>query len=508
MDTTCLLDLEPLLSDPIVLVESEPVRSDKSETWHPTQVYCDKISARFPEADERLILQLGNANYNRYLRCQEMRNRVQSAEVSSTDVVKDNHDGGSSKFHDSGIGTSILKPYADTVMSYGDNDIRKVRLPPLPAQAKDGIAFACVCCGNLVSFRNNRAWKQHIYADLQPWVCLEAECPKARDTFHTRQDWISHLALDHGLESEWVTTKCPLCRQDTGSGRESVTIHLSSHLEEISLGALPVECNFDEETIASEWESLSTFSESQKPKFGPVVSHVPNNLSAPAAEQAAAMNSRLEEPEPASLGEGKLSESWKRTTLDRVDFGKISEMLQQGQPLGVQRRLAHEVMSIKNRLKFQVRKFRHAVKVSSNSNPSVTPEADITSPYSHTPRELHSLETQASSGEDGSLHYSPHENPDKACNETPALTTEELLVSNENGMERTSYGRYETIQSGADEGDHNELKYCYCNRVSFGKMLGCDGKDCKREWFHLECVGLESAPSIHGKLSDYANLFQ
>lgn len=39
-----------------------------------------------------------------------------------------------------------------------------------------------------------------------------------------------------------------------------------------------------------------------------------------------------------------------------------------------------------------------------------------------------------------------------------------------------------------------EEVYCYCERGSFGDMVGCDGADCKREWFHLPCVGLTTVP--------------
>ncbi|KAI0253929.1 hypothetical protein BJV78DRAFT_140292 [Lactifluus subvellereus] len=42
--------------------------------------------------------------------------------------------------------------------------------------------------------------------------------------------------------------------------------------------------------------------------------------------------------------------------------------------------------------------------------------------------------------------------------------------------------------------DPNEPKYCYCNRVSFGNMVACDYPHCKREWFHLDCVGLTEEP--------------
>ena len=68
-----------------------------------------------------------------------------------------------------------------------------------------------------------------------------------------------------------------------------------------------------------------------------------------------------------------------------------------------------------------------------------------------------------------------------------------------------------------DEGniiDPDEPRYCLCNRVSFGTMIGCENVDvstpstrvigigrnvlryekCEKEWFHLECVGLTEIP--------------
>ncbi|KAK9383691.1 uncharacterized protein V2V93DRAFT_362493 [Kockiozyma suomiensis] len=40
----------------------------------------------------------------------------------------------------------------------------------------------------------------------------------------------------------------------------------------------------------------------------------------------------------------------------------------------------------------------------------------------------------------------------------------------------------------------SEPVYCYCQQVSYGEMVACDGPDCKREWFHLPCVGLSAPP--------------
>ena len=51
----------------------------------------------------------------------------------------------------------------------------------------------------------------------------------------------------------------------------------------------------------------------------------------------------------------------------------------------------------------------------------------------------------------------------------------------------------------ADEAD--EAKYCYCNQVSYGKMVACDGPNCQKEWFHLPCVNLTHMPGPRGKLS-------
>ncbi|KAM0789715.1 hypothetical protein ACM66B_006573 [Microbotryomycetes sp. NB124-2] len=46
----------------------------------------------------------------------------------------------------------------------------------------------------------------------------------------------------------------------------------------------------------------------------------------------------------------------------------------------------------------------------------------------------------------------------------------------------------------AEDDDADKTIYCFCQRVSFGEMIGCDGADCEREWFHLSCVGLQTIP--------------
>ena len=49
-----------------------------------------------------------------------------------------------------------------------------------------------------------------------------------------------------------------------------------------------------------------------------------------------------------------------------------------------------------------------------------------------------------------------------------------------------------------DDGDgsvgDDGTRYCFCNEVSYGQMVGCDNDDCPRQWFHWDCVGLSKAP--------------
>lgn len=47
---------------------------------------------------------------------------------------------------------------------------------------------------------------------------------------------------------------------------------------------------------------------------------------------------------------------------------------------------------------------------------------------------------------------------------------------------------------GGPLGLGQEPTYCYCDQVSFGEMVGCDGDTCKREWFHLPCIGFKNPP--------------
>jgi len=42
--------------------------------------------------------------------------------------------------------------------------------------------------------------------------------------------------------------------------------------------------------------------------------------------------------------------------------------------------------------------------------------------------------------------------------------------------------------------DPDEPRYCLCDQVSYGEMIGCDNDLCPIEWFHFGCMGLSAKP--------------
>lgn len=184
------------------------------------------------------------------------------ADENAAELLQLLRDADSSKFNDSGLGPSLRSSasYAETIMSYHGGQGGSIRIPTLPKTAKEGLPFHCRACGKMIIARTNSIRKQHLYRDLQPWQCLDTSCTFG-NTFSTREDWVSHLSLDHGFAPKWPAMQCPLCLCDIGQGKSSILKHLGGHLEEISLVALPTDTEFDE---ISEAETDYNESDSEK----------------------------------------------------------------------------------------------------------------------------------------------------------------------------------------------------------------------------------------------------
>ncbi|KAH0491698.1 hypothetical protein TgHK011_003113 [Trichoderma gracile] len=259
-DTLVLSNLDSLLKYPIFDTQHEDAADGVViSTWTPEKLFSDRIEHRFPSAATPLASRLGRANYERFLRCQATRDAQEIAEALFVTNREEQAGTGTiiadSKFHDSGVGTSLgtsivlTAPYAETTMSY-NHDGQSVRIPPLSKEAKSGLPFSCIACGHNIIVTNNSGWKRHIYLDLQPYMCLDMSCPYSSTAFESRERWVAHLALDHEMEPRWESTQCALCKEQTGSGKMAF-LQESGNLDRPSNDILRLAAaQGDEETVA------------------------------------------------------------------------------------------------------------------------------------------------------------------------------------------------------------------------------------------------------------------
>ncbi|KAI1339012.1 hypothetical protein F5Y15DRAFT_424133 [Xylariaceae sp. FL0016] len=175
-DTLCLMELDSLLKSPVLDTTDEEEKAAVPEgmrNWSPYHTYCERVESRFPLASNTLIKRIGKASYERYVRCQEERDkRTATGDPESVLLLlAQAQTVVGSTFHDSAIGSSVpsTSAYAETIMSYrGDNESHHMRVPPIPPEGKTGKPFICVACANSVIISNNSVWKQHLYSDLSP----------------------------------------------------------------------------------------------------------------------------------------------------------------------------------------------------------------------------------------------------------------------------------------------------------------------------------------------------
>lgn len=165
VDTCVLSSLDPLIKYPVFDLQKEDAAEDNiHSTWSPQKFYVDKITNDFPLINRSLASRLGNTNFERYLRCQTNRDAIENEEGASSTRQEAPELAGTvitgSKFHDSGVGTSIGPTiiHPETIISHSRKD-QSVRIPPLPKGAKDGMPFSCIACNGTVVITNNSDWK-------------------------------------------------------------------------------------------------------------------------------------------------------------------------------------------------------------------------------------------------------------------------------------------------------------------------------------------------------------
>lgn len=136
---------------------------------------------------------------------------------------------------------SSLTGVSQTSFATSTSSPDKLRIPKLPKKASDG-PFECQFCYMIISAPNSRAWKRHVHADLQPYICLWKDCSTPHQQFQRRSHWLNHV-----LEYHWRSWHCSLGCSHEFSEREGIRSHiLAAHSGVSSSTSLDTLCSLGE----------------------------------------------------------------------------------------------------------------------------------------------------------------------------------------------------------------------------------------------------------------------
>ncbi|ETS79430.1 hypothetical protein PFICI_09283 [Pestalotiopsis fici W106-1] len=100
--------------------------------------------------------------------------------------------------------------------------INTLDIPVPPPQSEDG-TLECPYCFTVIFISTPQTWREHIYSDLRPYICLEESCRSAGQHYLTQNQWMEHV-----LQHHWRNWRCVFCPSATSF--ES-SLDLRRHLE-------------------------------------------------------------------------------------------------------------------------------------------------------------------------------------------------------------------------------------------------------------------------------------
>jgi hypothetical protein len=221
---SCLMRLSLAIRNPAP--HDQFKESSQIEVAHFEPFDVDHVRDKFPKAAEYLILRLGKAISRRrqYLRYREDHRRKLDQGLAPQPVSQEptaprqvtNTVIAPSEKIDSTVASSIplafkhstpastldeLDDYEDTLSqtSYASSnqDLTRLRPPPLPEEDQDGEPFECPLCFRFTSVRQVPAWHKHVYRDLQPYICTFEDCEIPDRTYESRHKWFQHELQAH-----------------------------------------------------------------------------------------------------------------------------------------------------------------------------------------------------------------------------------------------------------------------------------------------------------------------
>ncbi|KAL2784809.1 hypothetical protein BJX66DRAFT_347986 [Aspergillus keveii] len=109
---------------------------------------------------------------------------------------------------------------------------------PVPKSFVTDEPFECPYRYFIIAVSDRKAWARHVFQDISPYICPFDHCPSANRLYWRQGDWYSHIHCEHpDLFETGGAITCPLCKDQLPYDR--LKRHLSRHLEELALFAVP-----------------------------------------------------------------------------------------------------------------------------------------------------------------------------------------------------------------------------------------------------------------------------
>jgi hypothetical protein len=320
----CLVELIPTLTD---LLDDEDDDPDTEATDVALlDQYVQQGMRMFPKAHESLIKRLVESNWRGRQNLRRLRRKSTTYEppprVEGVDCGAPHEEPPKQRQHgtrlptqfrrgrseyfpltgprsDGGLSTVISTMRSttaavdqDSVTSISESNesvVSQLQVPGPPVNLEDKKLFYCPFCHFELPLNLNPSgmtmddWVNHVYLDLEPYLCTYGDCGRAKRPFGVKKDWFQHeqdchrsrlvwvcgscteeLASENDLEEHLRSTHkellssanlstmlenckrysqkplleqdCPLCGVSGFSG-ESLSNHLGEHLEKLSLAA-------------------------------------------------------------------------------------------------------------------------------------------------------------------------------------------------------------------------------------------------------------------------------
>jgi Fungal Zn(2)-Cys(6) binuclear cluster domain len=171
----CLQDLAPTLEQ--MLDEMDQFHKMGYDATRPVFHVSDaarpfvlQIHDKYRSAPTSLVKRLGEANWQRWVRIRkQMDGEGENEEENEEREMAHSTFLPMSKFHDSGLGTSMptqsdrafsIASHTSFLSSHADSEDGETRVPPTPEQVAEGRPFDCAICGQtLASIKSRIDWK-------------------------------------------------------------------------------------------------------------------------------------------------------------------------------------------------------------------------------------------------------------------------------------------------------------------------------------------------------------